>query len=128
MDARTRWRRFDAEHWIYVYGMVATTVLALWAAWSALVGLAAGFFLAALIPGALASLAGWMTSAWRQERPWSWWAWTVLATLSFVYALPALADPGVLSLVPLVLSGGLLLMLVHPDSRARIDQVPAGRS
>ena len=128
MDARTRWRRFDAEHWIHVYGMVLTTVLTSWTAWIVLGGLFGGFVLAALIPGAFASLVGWMTSAWRREQPWSWWAWTVLATLSFIYALPALADPGLLALAPLVISGVLLLMLAHPDSRARIDRVPAGRS
>jgi hypothetical protein len=41
-------------------------------------------------------------------------------------ALAGLADPTV-DLARFVLSG-VLLLLVHPDSRARIDQVPAGRS
>jgi len=120
--ARTRWQRLDAEHWVYVYGIVATVGLTLWTVWTALVGLAYGFVVAALIPGALAFLAGWMTSAWRQERPWSWWAWTVLATLTFLSALAALVDPRPVDVVWLVGSAVLLLLLVHPVSRARIER------
>jgi len=63
----------------------------------------------------------------RPGESWSWWAWTVLATLTFLPALAGPADPTV-DLARFVLSGVLLLLLVHADSRARIEQVPAGRS
>jgi len=39
MDARSRWRRLDAEHWVHVAGMVLTTVLVLCTFWTALAGL-----------------------------------------------------------------------------------------
>src|SRR3954454_2989270 len=107
MDARSRWRRLDAEHWVHVAGVVLTTVLVLCTFWTA--------------------LAGWLTSAWRREQPWSWWEWTVLATLSFLSELAALADPRPVRLAGLVVSGGLLLLLAHPDSRTRI-QPPAPTS
>jgi hypothetical protein len=121
MDGRSRWQRFDAEHWVHVAGIVLTTVLVLWTLWVALVGLIAGLLLSALVPGAIAALAGWLTSAWRRELPWSWWVWTVLATLT---VLVGLADPGPATLAWLVAGGGLLILLVHPDSRARV-QAPA---
>jgi hypothetical protein len=127
MDARSRWRRLDAEHWVHVAGMVLTTVLVLCTFWTALAGLVGGLLVVALFPGALAALAGWLTSAWRRERPWSWWVWTVLATLSFLSDLAALADPRPVRLAGLVVSGGLLLLLAHPDSRTRI-QPPAPTS
>jgi hypothetical protein len=43
-----------------------------------------------------------------------------------LHALAGLAEPRAVDLARFVLSG--VLLLVHPDSRARIDQVPAGRS
>ena len=85
--------RLDAEHWVHVAGMVLTTVLVLCTFWTALAGLVGGLLVVALFPGALAALAGWLTSAWRRERPWSWWVWTVLATLSFLFDLAAPGRP-----------------------------------
>jgi hypothetical protein len=55
MDARTRWRRLDAEHWIHVVGQVATVVLGLWTLWVALVGLVAG-----------SSWPHWSRASWRR--------------------------------------------------------------
>jgi hypothetical protein len=78
----------------------------------------------ALFPGALAALAGWLTSAWRRERAWSWWAWTVLATLGVLAGLAGLADVRPGGLVWLIAHGGLLLLLCHPDSRARTRVPP----
>jgi hypothetical protein len=40
-------------------------------------------------------------------------------------ALAGLAEPRAVDLARFVLSGVLLLLLVHPDSRARIEQLPA---
>jgi len=51
----------------------------------------------------------------------------VLATLSFLSELAALADPRPVRLAGLIVSGGLLLLLAHPDSRTRI-QPPAPTS
>jgi hypothetical protein len=120
MDVRTRWRRLDAEHWVHVLGMVLTTVLTLWTAAAVLAGLAVGLVVAAVVPAAIASLVGGLTSAWRRERPWAWWGWTVLATVVLLGALPAVLDMRAVGLPALVVSGVLLLLLVHPDSRARI--------
>jgi hypothetical protein len=116
-DARAGWRgRPAGPEWSPESGETAGL------SERALGGLAGGFVVAALIPSALARLpAG-------EPRPGessSWWAWTVLATLTFLPALAGLADPTV-DLARFVLSG--VLLLVHPDSRARIDQVPAGRN
>jgi hypothetical protein len=124
MDAPTRWQRLDAEHWIHVVGMVGTTALVLWTLWVAVLGFAVGLAAAALVPAALAAVAGWLTSAWRRERPWSWWAWTVPTALAFLSGAAGLADPGPMTLAWLVVSGGLLLLLAHPDSRARIQPAP----
>jgi hypothetical protein len=75
---------------------------------------------AALVPGVLAALSGWLTSAWARERPWSWWAWTVLVTLAFLSALAGLPGLRPATLAWVGVSGVLLLLLAHPDSRARI--------
>jgi hypothetical protein len=85
-----------------------------------LAGLTVGLVVAAVVPAAIASLVGWLTSAWRRERSWAWWGWTVLATVVFLCALPAVADMRAFGPPALVVSGVLLLLLVHPDSRARI--------
>ena len=120
MDARTRWLRLDAEHWVHVSGMAATTLLVLWTLGVALAGLAAGLLVAALIPAVLAGLSGWLTSAWRRERPWAWWVWTVGAAVTFLTGVNGLAQgwpPGGLLAGG---SGALLLLLAHPDCRGRI--------
>jgi hypothetical protein len=121
MDARTRWRRLDAEHWIHVFGIVGTTVLVLWTVWAVPAGIAAGPVVVAVFPAAIAALAGWLTSAWRRERPWSWWVWTALATVGLLSGLSALAQLRLVAIPWCVVSGGLLLLLVHPDSRARTE-------
>ena len=127
MDLGTRWRRLDAEHWVHVWGMVVTTVLWLWTMWCALVGLATGFLLVAVLPAAVAVLAGWLTSAWRRERAWAWWVWTVLTTIAFLSGLTGLGDPWPVTVPWLLVTGTLLALLAHPDSRARIGR-PAAAS
>ena len=120
MDPWTRWRRLDAEHWVHVWGIAVTTLLALWTVWVVVVGLAGGLLLVAVLPASMTALAGWLTSAWRLERPWAWWAWTVGTAVLFLSGLAGLADPGPITVAWLVVTGGLLLLLAHPDCRARI--------
>jgi hypothetical protein len=86
---------------MFVCGMVATTLLVLATVWALFGGWLAGVPFVAAMPAALASLVGWLTSAWRRQRPWVWWVWTI----------------GV--------AGVLLLLLFHPDSRARIEAAPS---
>ncbi len=116
MDVGTGWRRLDAEYWVHMWGMVATTTLVLWALAAVL-----GGPVLALLPAALAGLAGWLTSAWRQARPWAWWVWTIGGAAAFATALDALVSGRAVAAAPLVATGVLLLLLFHPDSRARIE-------
>ena len=125
MDARTRWRRLDAEHWVHVWGMAATTLLVLATVGALFVGWLAGVWYVAVLPAALASLSGWLTSAWRLERPWSWWAWTVGSAAVFMASLNGLAQGQLLGAVLFVVSSALLVLLTHPDSRARIESPAA---
>jgi hypothetical protein len=105
---------------VHVLLMLQTALLVPLAALGTLL---TGSLLAGLLLGALASLSGWLTSAWRRELPWSWW---VLTTLTGGDALLGLADlvtagpswPAVLQLAFEVL---FLVLLCHPDSRARTD-------
>ena len=126
MDAGTRWRRLDAEHWVHVAGMVATALLALWTTWALFGGWLAGVPFVAVLPAALASLTGWLTSAWRRERRWAWWVWTVGSTAAFATALNGVVSGRGLAVAPLLAVGVLLLLLFHPDSRARIEAAPSG--
>ena len=124
MDLRTRWRRVDAEHWVHAWGKVVTAVLGLVTAVATLTGLGAGLFGAvfgAVFWGSITGLAGWLTAAWGDERPWAWWVWTAGTVAVLLTGLAALVDGSWLA-VPVGLGGGgLLLLLIHPDSRARID-------
>jgi hypothetical protein len=82
--------------------------------------------LAAGPPSALASLVGWPTSAGRRERPWAWWVWTIGVAAAFATALNALIAGRAIAVAPLVVAGVLLLLLFHPDSRARIEAASSG--
>jgi MFS family permease len=126
MDARARWRRVDAGHWVHVLAGLQTTLLGLATVWVTFGGLALGLAWLGLVPGALAALSGWLTWAWRRNRPWSWYAWTVLAALGVLSALGGvLTDgPGWGDAARLGFSGILLVLLCHPDSRARLDPPP----
>jgi hypothetical protein len=48
---------------------VATTLLVLATVWALFGGWLAGVPFVAALPAALASLVGWLTSAWRREAP-----------------------------------------------------------
>jgi hypothetical protein len=123
MSARSRWQRLDAEHWIWVLGALQTTLLSLATVVSVLGGFVAGALWIALFPGAFAALSGWLTSAWRRDEPWSWWAWTVLSGVGLLGSLGQLlgTGPSWTSVGGFVFDGALLIFLFHPDSRARID-------
>jgi hypothetical protein len=125
MDVRRRWRRVDAEHWVHVWGMVVTAALALATMWALVGGWLAGVPFVAVLPAALASLAGWLTSAWRRERPWAWWVWTTGAAAAAVTALNTLIAGRPVAVAALIATGILLLLLFHPDSRARIETSPS---
>jgi hypothetical protein len=84
----------------------------------------------ALIPGAGATLLGWMTSAWRRDEPWSWVAWAVVCGLGL---LGCLAHVGGSAWswgdgVTLGVGALTLVLLLHPDSRARLDRLGARRA
>jgi hypothetical protein len=121
MAARSRWRRFDAEHWVHQLGMLQTTVLTLATLWAATAGFLAGALWVAVIPGAAASLTGWLTAAWRRDERWSWPAWSVLSGVGAVVTAGPLAG-GQLSWAAaggFVVNAPMLVLLFHPDSRAR---------
>jgi hypothetical protein len=120
MSGRSRWRQFDAEHWVHVLLVLQTSLLVPLAALGWLV---VGSPVASLLFGALAALSGWLTSAWRRELPWSWW---VLTTLTGAGALLGLVDlvtagPSWPVVLRLAFAALFLLLLCHPGSRARTD-------
>ncbi len=128
MSAGARWRRLDAEHWVWLLCLVHTTLMALFLLVVTVRALRLGMpppYL--LLVGLPLAGAAWLTSAWRQERPWSWWVLTTFAGLALVLAA------GDLTVAPSWWTSGrsafyglLLLLLAHPDSRARIQPAPAG--
>ena len=56
---------------------------------------------------------GWFAGAWSGERPWTWWALLVLQCAGVLIA------PATVRVVGAVVG---LVLLPHPDSRARIDR------
>lgn len=124
MDVRTGWRRLDAERWVHVWGMAATTLLVLASVWTLFTGWFAGVAFMAVVPGALAALVGGVTSAWRRGRPWAWWVWTIGAAVVGATAANALAAGRAVALAPLAAAGLLLALLFHPDCRVRIGSPP----
>ena len=127
MQANSWWQRFDAERWVYRVGLLQTTLLILATLATAVIGMGQGLVVLALLPGAVAALSGWLTVAWRRGRTWTWWVWFVLTATG---TLPALGDlvvePSIANAVWLAVNLGLLLLLLHPRSRARIQgPVPA---
>jgi hypothetical protein len=125
------WQRLDAPRWVHNLAASATTLLCVLTGLALLAGVRYGVPQMAVLPGALAALSGWMTSAWRRGRPWSWWVWAVGAGIGVASALGALlsSGPSWSSVLGLGLNGALLLLLGHPDSRARIQaRAPGPRS
>lgn len=124
MDIATRWRRTDAELWVWVLCLVhavlitlAALLVGVWAlVWrDLLLGV-----LAVLLPVPPAVL----TSAWRRGHPWTWWVLTPLVAIALLAGLGymvAAVSPSAFGAAGLVLDGSLLLMLCHPASRARIE-------
>ncbi|WP_324274679.1 hypothetical protein [Blastococcus brunescens] len=113
----------DAEHWVHVWGRAATAVLGTVTVVATLAGLGAGLLgavIGAVFWGSLTAVAGWLTSAWRDERPWAWWVWTSGTVTVVLTGLSAVVDGSWFAVPWVLVSGVLLLLLVHPDSRARI--------
>ena len=100
-----------------------TFVLVLITLWTVALGLAHGVVLFAVIPATLVGLSGWLTAAWRRERPWAWRVATILFGMRFgENGLVLLAgDVSWLSAAQLVFDGLLLAFPSHPVCRARID-------
>ena len=123
MSVQSRWTRLDAQKWVHRIGMLQTGLLILMTCGTAFVGLVHGLMWVAVLPGALATLSGWMTSAWREERPWSWWAWSSVSGFGVLTGLSALLEsgPSWRLVLGLVFDGVLLALLAHPQSRARIQ-------
>jgi uncharacterized membrane protein (DUF2068 family) len=69
---------------------------------------------------------GWLAHAWDTGRPWTWWT-TTLLTAVFVAGglLQIVSRPGTLPLVVLLIDVPLLVLLLHPDSTARLGGTPA---
>jgi hypothetical protein len=130
MGTTFRWQRVDAVHWVHWLLCTQTFVRVLITLWTAALGLAHGVVLFAVIPATLVGLSGWLTAAWRRERPWAWWVATILFGMRFgANGLALLAgDVSWLSAAQLVFDGLLLAFLFHPVSRARTDPpaTPAG--
>ena len=130
MGTTFRWQRVDAVHWVHWLLCTQTFVLVLLTLWTAALGLAHGFVLFAVIPATLVGLSGWLTAAWRRERPGAWWVATILFGMRFgANGLALLAgDVSWLERGALVFDGLLLAFLFHPVCRARIDPpaAPAG--
>ena len=130
MSLRTRWNRVDAEHWVHRLLATQTFVLVLFTLWAVLGGWVHGLLLLATIPAALMGLSAWLTAAWRKERPWAWYVATILAGMRFEGNLMGLlvGSVSVLTAALLVFDGLLLVLLLHPDSFARVKVPRASAS
>src|SRR5688572_23662356 len=117
MSLRSRWNRVDAEHWAHWLLATQTFVLVLVTLWVFATGWTYGAAAAAVIPATLVGLSGWLTAAWRKERPWAWWVATILFGMRFVGSWQALldGDGSWLGSALLVFDGLLLTYLFHPD-------------
>ncbi|MCW2578645.1 MAG: hypothetical protein JWR82_246 [Blastococcus sp.] len=121
MPANSWWQGLDAERWVYRVGLVETTLLIIATLAVAVLGLGQGVVWVALLPGSLAALSGWLTVAWRRGRTWPWWVWIVLVGTGTPPALGDLVSgPSAWNAVVLAIDLGVLLLLCHPRSRARI--------
>jgi hypothetical protein len=110
---------------VHRFGVLQTALLIVLACATTFLGLVYGLLWLALIAGALAALSGWMTSAWRLERPWSWWAWSIPSGFGLLTSLAGVLGTGPSwgSVSGLVINGVLLVLLAHPWSRRRIEPV-----
>ncbi len=92
--------------------------------WGLVAGISPLFLLFLVI---FPAAAGWLSSAWRRERPWAWWVLTPLSGLLLLVGVDDLltVGPSWFRSPRLVFYGVLLLLLAHPDSRARIQPVRA---
>ena len=120
------WRRLDASRWVS-WALVLSVLFMTWQTLRlAFYGWLAGVAWLALVPGSVAVGACVLLAAWRRERPWAWFVLVVLVALQLLaYGTPLLfgevSASGVLgSAVPVV----LLVLLLHPDSRAAIATRP----
>jgi hypothetical protein len=122
MSVRSRWERLDAEHWIWVLGLLQTTALSLLTLWVAYLGVLAGLVLAAVFPALLTGASGAWTSAWRRDKAWAWWVGAIGCALGLVIAPTRWVAHGASwpSVAGAVLNAVLLVLLAHPDSRARL--------
>jgi hypothetical protein len=130
MSARDRWRRADAEHWVHVLGMLLSAAAGIWTFVAVILAAMAHAVWLALLPAGVTALVGTMTTAWRTERPWSWWAWAVLGAIVVLGGVGGLLTGGNPWIHGAWLAFGslLLVFLAHPDSRARIDLPPPAAS
>jgi hypothetical protein len=121
-----RWHRLEAARWVHRLLMLEVVVLVLVTAVDAIGGLLVGAPLMWLFPGALTALAAWVTSAWGEERRWSWWVVMALTVLGAASSLLTLASGfSWWRAAVVVLDAVFVVLLVHPDSSARLDPRPS---
>jgi hypothetical protein len=127
MNPRSRWNRVDAEHWVHRLLATQTFVLVLVTVWTFAMGLGHGLVLLTVFPATMVALSGWLTAAWRKERPWAWYVAAILFGMRFAGSLSAVLGGTVswVSVALLVFDGLLLVNLFHPNGRARIERSSA---
>ena len=125
------WRRFDASRWVHRFLVLQAVALA-WTTASALyLGLYSGRFAlavaAALLPGVATALCAWFAAAWSRERAWTWWAVFVFQIAGLLALASSVASGGLAAgeVGRLLLEAGGLVLVLHPDSRARLDRQAA---
>jgi hypothetical protein len=127
MSVIDRWRRLDAGRGVFWTLVLYVLFMAWQAVRLAFFGWLAGLPWVALIPAGLAVGGGILVAAWQRERPWSWFVLVVLVTLHLLaYGGPLLfGDISPATAIGTAVSVALVVLLLHPDGRARIEPRPA---
>jgi hypothetical protein len=126
MTLSDRWRRLDASRWVS-WVLVLCVVFSAWQTLRvAFFGWLGGAAWLALVPGVFAVGAGLLLAAWRRDRPWAWFVLVVLVALQLLaFGGPLLFGEVRLSgVLGSTVSVVLLVLLLHPDSRAVVSTAP----
>jgi hypothetical protein len=124
----TRWQRLDAAGWVHGVLVFETVLAGLSTALALVFALTVGSPWLAAIPAALTAFTAWLAHAWDDGRPWTWWVVMSFSALGVAGNLLSLAAGGSpWRLLPLFFFAGVLVLLGHPDSTARLDRRPVAR-